>query len=93
MFIHDYVNDSSGKFKRKNKFGFDEALEKTRLASLIGGKERAENFLKRIKEHAGEIEINDLDSYLECNDRIPKYGNTRLINLSPVKISSWDFWG
>ncbi|MFH1364996.1 MAG: hypothetical protein ABIH28_00210 [archaeon] len=89
VFVHDYFE----KRKEKNKFGFDEALEKTRLVSLLGGKERAGAFLKRTREHFKEIEINDSDTYLQCNDRNPRYGNTRLIDISPVKISSWNDFG
>lgn len=65
-------------------------MEKTRLNSILGGRKRAEAFFQRVKGRVGAIEVNDSDFQLQCSGTRPAYGNTRLIEFSPRKVSSWN---
>jgi len=87
VFVHDYV---AGK-QNQDRFELEEALEKTRLISLLGGRERAESFVKKMNKYYWRtIGIDDADDYLKCVGTVPAYGNTCLIDFRPTRISSWN---
>lgn len=86
VFVHDY----SEKREKQKNFEPQEAMEKTRLNSILGGRKRAEAFFQRFEGRVGEIEINDSDFHLQCSSTRPAYGNTRLIEFNPRRVSSWN---
>ncbi len=88
VFVYDYLDE-----KQKSKFTLGEALEKTRLSSLVGGRNRAEKILKTLeKKEIETLEINDSDIYCSPKPQTrEQYSNTRLIELkTPWIISSWN---
>lgn len=89
IFVHDYCE----KPDEKKGIRLEEALEKTRFVSLVGGGYRAEKILGRLEEKEIEtLEINDSDVYCSPKPQTREQdSNTRLIGLkTPWIMSSWN---